>query len=600
MQKSSQKAEALRKKYNRLLHIFWCLLLVVGLAAPAVINRYYIGTLCIIFVYMMLTMSLNISSGFCGVTTFATGALYGMGAYASAFAYTKYGLPFIPSMLIGALLAGILGLVISGSAYKVSGTYLTLVSYGMLQIFNRIIVNEYEYTGGYSGFRLDGWEVFGHSLGRTEKYYILLAFVVIFFLLQRNLYRSQWGRDFLAIKNNPVAASGLGINVGKTRIVGFMISSLISGFAGALYAAYSSFISPESFTFNLSIMVLLMVIVGGSGTLTGPIIGTLIIYIVPEVFNNYPDLKQIIYGILLIVFVQVLPRGICGIVKRRFPEVAYNREIVGKPPVEKMNLESYRVKADNPDEDILVVKGLTKRYGGLTAVNNLDMSIKRGTIHALIGPNGAGKTTCINNITGIEVPTSGSVLYKGQDITGWSSSKIAYLGITRTYQHVRLFNDMSVIDNVATGARLSRHYSLLNALLSTKKRKESDRQTYLEAQDCLENLGFGDKPNEFPGNMSAGQQKLLEIARAFVAKPELLVLDEPCAGLTESETLEFASLMKEIRNTGISILLIEHHMSLVMDVSDYITVIDHGTKIGEGTPDKVSADPVVRKAYLGE
>lgn len=600
MQKSLQKAAQLRKKYNFLINVFLVVLLALAIAAPTVLNLYFISFLCVLFVYMMLAISLNIADGFCGMQTMATGALYGMGAYFAAFASVKWGMPFIPSVLVGTIAAGIIGLVISGSAYKVSGAYLTLVSYGMLQVFNCIIVNEYEFTGGATGFKVNPMVLLGHSFNKVEKYYFLLAFVVVFYLLQKSLFHSQWGRDFFSVKNNPVAAAGLGINVGKWRIIGFMLSSMMAGFAGALYAFYANFISPESFTFNLSIMVLLMIYFGGRGSLVGPILGTIIVYGVPEMFKANPDVKQIIYGVLLIVCVQVMPKGLTGIFKKHFPEVAYNKEIEGKPVAEKLDLEKYRVEITEPDEDILVLKGLTKQYGGLTALNHLDMTIKRGTIHALIGPNGAGKTTCVNNMTGIEKPTSGTVIYKGKDITGLPSSKLAYLGITRTYQHVRLFNDMSVLDNVAVGARLSRSYGLFDALLSTGKRRKTDRESYLEAQECLENLGLGTKSNEFPGNMSAGQQKLLEIARAFVAKPELLVLDEPCAGLTESETLEFAHLIKEIRKTGISILLIEHHMSLVMDVSDYITVIDHGTKIGEGTPKVVSADPVVRKAYLGD
>ena len=600
MRKSSITDAALRKKYNGLLTAFWGVMLIAALIGPMVLGPYLVGFLCVIYLYCMLSISLNVAAGFCGMSTFATGALYGMGAYISAFAYTKYGMPFFVALFLGVLSSVIIGFIISGSAYKVSGTYLTLVSYGMLQVFNRVIISYYEYTGGSSGFKLDKWVIFGMKVSRNGKYYILLGVLVLFYIVQKNLAKSQWGRDFLAVKNNPIAASALGINVGKARIIGFVISSVMAGMAGVLYASYASFISPESFTFKVSIMVLLMIVVGGRGTLGGPIIGTFIIYIVPELFNDYPDLKQIFYGALLIIFVQLMPQGLCGMIKKRFPQVAYNKEIEGKPPAEHLNLEHYRVEADDPNEDILVLKGLTKKYGGLVALNNLDMTIKRGTIHALIGPNGAGKTTCVNKMTGIEAPTSGTVTYKGKDITGINSSKLAYLGVTRTYQHVRLFNEMSVIDNVVTGARLSQSYSLGHALLSTRKKKRIDKENYIAAMECLENLGLGGRPNEFPGNMSAGQQKLLEIARAFVAKPELLILDEPCAGLTETETAEFATLMKEIRKTGISILLIEHHMSLVMDVSDYITVIDHGTKIGEGTPAVVSADPVVRKAYLGE
>lgn len=600
MQKCSTVAGALRKKYNRIVAFFWLALLAFAIAAPSFVNAYLVGFLTIFFLYSMLSISLNIAAGFCGMQTFATGALYGMGAYVAAFAYAKFDLPFFPSMLLGTVAAVLAGFIISGSAYKVSGTYLALVSYAMLQVFNRVILSEYEFTGGSSGFRVGSWLIFGERMDRYGKYYFILAVLVLFFLLQRNLSRSQWGRDFLAVKNDPIAASGLGINVGKTRVIGFVISSAIAGAAGALYAFYASFISPESFTFRISIMVLLMVVVGGRGTLTGPILGTLFIYTVPELLNDYPDVKQITYGIMLIVFVLLLPKGLCGILKRKFHQVADNKEIEGKPVAEKLNLEAYQVNAENPDEDILVLEGLTKEYGGLVALNNLDMRIKRGTIHALIGPNGAGKTTCVNNMTGIEKPTRGTVTFKGKDITGINAAKLAYLGVTRTYQHVRLFHEMSVLDNVVTGARLSRFYGLGHALLSTGKRKKIDKESYLEAQDCLETLGLGSRSNEFPDQMSAGQQKLLEIARAFVAKPELLILDEPCAGLTETETAEFAVLMKEIRKTGISILLIEHHMSLVMDVSDYITVIDHGTKIGEGSPAEVSADPVVRKAYLGE
>ncbi len=590
----------LRKKYNQLVTAFWLLLFAFAVLAPFFAKPYFVVYITVFFLYTMLSISLNIAAGYCGMQTFATGALYGMGAYVSAFAYVKYGVPFFPAVILGTLSSVIIGFIISGSAFKVSGTYLALVSYGMLQVFNRIIQSEYKYTGGSSGFRLGAWILFGERLGPKEKYYSILAVLVLVFLLQRNLSRSQWGRDFLAVKNDPIGAGSLGINVGKTRIIGFIISSAIAGLAGALYAFYASFISPESFTFRISIMILLMIVVGGRGTLTGPVLGTLFIYTVPDLLNDYPDLKQLTYGVMLIAAVLLLPQGLCGVLKRRFKEVAFNKEIEDKPISAKLDLETYRVDADDPEEDILVLKGLTKQYGGLVALNDLDMVIKRGTIHSLIGPNGAGKTTCVNNITGIEKPTSGTVLYKGKDITGISFSKLAYLGVTRTFQHVRLFRDMSVLDNVATGARLFRSYSLCHALLSTKKRRQIDRENYWQAQECLENLGLGGCSNEFPENLSSGQQKLLEIARAFVTKPELLILDEPCAGLTETETAEFATLIKEIRRTGISILLIEHHMSLVMEVSDYITVIDNGTKIGAGTPAEVSTDPVVRKAYLGE
>ena len=252
------------------------------------------------------------------------------------------------------------------------------------------------------------------------------------------------------------------------------------------------------------------------------------------------------------------------------------------------------------EQYVLETRNLVKEFKGFVAVDDVNLKVQKGHIHALIGPNGAGKTTCVNNITGLEKPTSGEIWFKGENVTGMKTYNLVEKGMTRTYQHVLLFNSMSVIDNVATGSRLDKFYGLFHALFQTGKKHRMDREAYIEAQECLQLLGIGDKSNDMPDSMSAGQQKLMEIGRALIAKPDLLLLDEPCAGLTDSETEQFAEMMKKIRNTGISILLIEHHMNLVMDVSDWVTVIDYGVKIAEGTPEKVSKEPAVRKAYLGE
>jgi ABC-type branched-subunit amino acid transport system ATPase component/ABC-type branched-subunit amino acid transport system permease subunit len=566
------------------------------------VGRYYIGLITVIFLYSILSIGYNIASGYCGVTHFATGAIFGVGAYVSAILLTTYHVPFLLSALGGTLAAGVFSLVISLSAYKVSGHYLALISFGLLEVVTRIIVEFYEITGGSTGFHTSVWTIFGSPISRNGKYYIIFAVLLVIFIIQRNIAKSQWGRDFLAINNDTIAASGLGINVAKTRVIGFMLCCLISGLAGSLYASYSGFISPESFGFSVSIMVLLMVVSGGSGTLSGPVLGTVIVYVIPMLFNNYPDLKQIVYGVLLVILVQILPQGVCGVIKNFCKEIDYNTIIAkrAKHPETSSIIDFSRYAVENNlTEDVLAVHGLTKKYEGLVALNHLDITLRRGTIHSLIGPNGAGKTTAVNNITGIELPTDGKVYYNGQLITGMKSFQIADLGISRTYQHVRLLKSMSVIDNIVMGTRLANSYGLLSAIFPTRKKRQTDHDNYIEAQECLELIGLGDKSNENPANLSSGQQKLLEMCRALVVKPQLLILDEPCAGLTEAETAQFSVMMQKIRETGISMLLIEHHMSLVMGVSDYITVIDHGTKISEGKPAFVSTDPIVLKAYLG-
>ena len=299
---------SLQKKYKTGLYAVWSFALIFFLLAPMFVGKYYVGFITLLFLYCILAIGFNIASGFCGITTFATGALYGCGAYVSAILITTYHVPFLLAALIGTLVAGVFSFVISLSAYKVSGTYLCLVSYGLLEVVTRILVEWHTVTGGSSGFHVAKWEIFGIMISRNGKYYVILAVLLLCFLLQYNLRKSQWGRDFLALKADNIAASMLGINVPKVRTIGFLISALMSGLAGALYASYAGFVAPESFGFTPSLIILLMVITGGSGTLSGPVLGAALIHVLPQLFNDNSDVKQLMYGIMLIVLVQVMPR----------------------------------------------------------------------------------------------------------------------------------------------------------------------------------------------------------------------------------------------------------------------------------------------------
>lgn len=534
------------------------------------------------------------------MTTFASASLYGIGAYTSAVAITRYHLPFFVGMLGGTLAAGIVSLLVSIPAAKVKRHYLTLVSIGLLEIVQRILIEWQSVTGGSVGYYLPAWKITGITLNTTQKYYFILIIMILCVTFQRNLVKSRWGRDFIAIKNNEIAASGVGINCSRYKIIGYFLSSMLAGLAGSLYASYSGYLSPDTFGFSFTVFVILMVIIGGQGTLSGPIIGAIIATFIPELFNATPDLKQIVYGLLLIVLPQIMPGGIAGTIKKRFREIDDNKYILEASDETEFDFDSYRIKKSSDAENIMVVKGLTKKFGGLTAVNNLDMIIKRGTVHSLIGPNGAGKSTTVNMITGIDIPTEGSVVFNGKEVTGKPIHNLVKQGISRSYQHVRLFGNLSVLENIAMGYRLFYNHSMVDSIFRTKKMNREERKSFHEAMQYLKFIGLDGKENCDPESLSAGQQKLLELARSLCMKPELLVLDEPCAGLTESETKEFANLIKKIRNAGISILLIEHHMSLVMEISDYITVLDYGKKIAEGNPISVNKNPIVRSAYLGE
>ena len=596
---SSRETGPLQKKYSAWFNILQVALLLLCLVFPFIAGNYYLRFAIIIYIYIILSIGYDISAGYCGMLTLSAAAIFGAGAYASAITIATLHLPFLVGMLAAMVVTGLISFLISLPAYKVKGHYLALISLGILEIVHRILNDWTSLTKGAAGFFLPSWTIFGIRLTNYSKYYVIFFFLILAILFQWGLIKSHWGRDFIAVKNDEIAAAGVGINNRKYKVIALLISSMIIGVAGSLYASYSEYISPDTFGFYLTILVLLMVVIGGMGTLSGPAIGVVVVTIIPEFFNASPDLKQIVFGALLIVLTQILPGGIAGSVKKRFRAIEDNRHIqnIGnRPPI---SIEKYKVDAGGP-ENILEVKNLTRRFGGLTAVGNLDLTVKRGTVHSLIGPNGAGKTTTVNMITGIDKPTEGSIKFNGENITGMEPFLTVKRGIARTYQHVRLFKDMRVIDNVAMGGRIYYTYSMANAIFHSLKKRKEERETYLEAYDCLKLIGLEDKSNFDPGSLSAGQQKLLEIARALCEKPRLMVLDEPCAGLNEAEVAELSVIIKKIKEVGITVLMIEHHMSIVMGISDYITVIDYGKKISEGTPAEVSVDPAVRKAYLGE
>ncbi len=593
------KTGSLQKKYSAWFNLLIVVLLLFCLVFPFIAGNYYMRFAIIIFIYMILSIGYDISAGYCGLLTLSAAAIFGAGAYASAITITTLKLPFFAGMLAAMVVTGLISLTISLPAYKVKGHYLALISLGILEIVHRILNDWISLTQGAAGFFLPPWSIFGITLTNFSKYYVIFFFLILAVLFAWGLVKSHWGRDFLAVKNDEIAAAGVGINNRKFKVIALLVSSMMIGVAGSLYASYSEYISPDTFGFYLTILVLLMVIIGGSGTLSGPAFGVVVVMIVPEFFNASPDLKQIVFGALLIILTQILPGGIAGRIKKRFRAIDDNTDIenVGdRPPI---SFEKFKVNADGP-ENILEVSNLTRRFGGLTAVGNLDITVKKGTVHSLIGPNGAGKTTTVNMITGIDKPTEGSVTFNGENITGMEPFLSVKRGIARTYQHVRLFKDMRVIDNVAMGGRIYYTYSMAGAIFHSPKKRKEEKEAYLEAYDCLKLIGLEDKANFDPESLSAGQQKLLEIARALCEKPKLMVLDEPCAGLNETEVAELSEIIKAIKNVGITVLMIEHHMSIVMGISDYITVIDYGRKIAEGTPAEVSVDPAVRKAYLGE
>ncbi|MDD4241338.1 MAG: branched-chain amino acid ABC transporter ATP-binding protein/permease [Smithellaceae bacterium] len=568
--------------------------LLAFLFAPAVIESYFLRIVSLALIYLILTTGLNIIAGYTGQVSLGQAGLYGIGAYTGAILAAKLGMPFWICLPAAMAVAGLFGLVLGAPTLKVSGHYLALITIGFGVIVEKLLVEWQFLTGGPMGLAVPPVTFFGQTLSEQGFYYLSLVLCILTLWITNNIIRSYFGRAFSAIRDNELAASCMGINLTRYKLLAFVLSAVLAGAAGCLYAFYSAFISPDSFSFSLSIFFLLTIIVGGAGTIVGPIIGTLLLVIIPEYLHFLDKHRLTIYGALLIVSVIGLPQGIVGAIRKKFPRI-----INFMPPAEVFNHPIPRNNDGYTNGNILDMQNVTKRFGGLKAIDNFSMTIKSKTVHSLIGPNGAGKSTLINIINGVYHPDEGKVTFRQKDLLGQKPDRIALAGVGRTFQNVQVFRNLTVLENVMVGGHGKHRINIFTTILRSKKAREEEQKSYQQAWSLLKFMGLDDKVSEYAASLSAGQQRLLEIARALAMEPKLLLLDEPAAGLNDTEIKQLMQIIKDIKENGITVFLIEHHIDFVMDVSDTVTVVNFGSKLAEGKPNEVQSNPDVIKAYLG-
>jgi branched-chain amino acid transport system ATP-binding protein/branched-chain amino acid transport system permease protein len=575
--------------------LFAAILVVVPLTAG---NEYELRLFMLFLIYGMIAVGLNVLVGLTGLVSLGQAGLFALGSYTGAILATRAGFDIIGACLGAGVVSGIFGVLLAYPTVRVRGVYLAVVTIAFGLIVENVAIEWQSLTGGTTGLSsIPKPNVFGVRLSGFAFYAVLAVTLFALTLLIHNLKISRFGRTMLAVSQSETASRALGINSTRLRTMAFVISSVTAGIAGTFYAFLNSYISPDIFTFSDSVRFLLMVILGGAGSTFGPVIGAYLLTYLPEYLQQFQVWQKFAYGALLLIVMFALPRGILGTVKWAFDRVRPTAPVPdaaeGLPVETSLRYETRMLAAE------LVATALTVRFGGLSALSNASLRVKGGEIHALIGPNGAGKSTFVNTISGFYRPDEGHCELDGVELTGRSSLEIARLGLARTFQNTELFGELSVLENVMAGYDQRLSYGVAQALLRTPKMRREEEECRRTAIGLLAFVGLSKYANDEARFLPFGLQRRLEIARALAGKPRLLLLDEPAAGLTTQEIDDLETMIRRIAGLGISILLIEHHVDLIMALADTVTVLDYGQVIASDSPDVVQNDARVIEAYFG-
>jgi branched-chain amino acid transport system permease protein len=588
------------------------LVLVIALAAalPLVVQSKYSLRLCnLALIFSLLAISLNIILGYAGQIALGHAALFGIGAYTSALLTAGgSGVLFWPAFVAAGIITGLAGLFLGIPTLRLKGHYLALATLGFGEIMRLIFFNWREVTHGMDGISGIPAPAIGSLTVNTDFkfYYLCLLAVGSAVVLSRRIESSKYGWMLAAIRDAELGAGSAGVNVPRLKVIAFGISAVLAGFAGSLYAHLVSYISPDVFVFDVTAQLLSMVLIGGIGTTFGPVLGAVVLTFMPELLRISKAYYQLIYGAGIAAMIIFLPAGLLGLARFaiRRKSMADRVETAAPPPPSRVQTQRVRAAASDLSpaqaDSILEVSHLSCRFGGLVAIDDVRLSVKRGAIHALIGPNGSGKSTFINLATGIYKPNSGAMTFAGHSLAGLPPWRIADLGLVRTFQNLQLFRSLSVKENVLVSCRSLSDAGWAGALLSTPKARVEMRDLETRAEEALRFTGMWHLRDHSVRTLPHEQQRVVEIARALAINPKLIMLDEPAAGMNPADAARLIDLIYRMRERGITILLIEHNMPLVMRVADQVTVFNFGRKIAEGNPDTVRSDPEVVTAYLGK
>jgi branched-chain amino acid transport system permease protein len=572
-------------------------------------SNYLLRLVNVSLIFCLLALSLNIVLGYAGQLSLGHAALFGIGAYTAALLTAGgNGLLFWPGFIAAGLVTGLAGLLIGIPTLRLRGHYLALATLGFGEIMRYIFFNWREVTHGMDGIAGIPAPSLGFLVLANDRrfFYLLLAVLGCVMVATIRMEKSKYGRQLAAIRESELAAGTVGVNVAQLKIIAFGLSAIVAGFAGSLYAHLTTFISPDVFVFDVTAQLLSMVLIGGIGATWGPILGAVLLIFLPEMLRVSKAYYQLIYGAGIVLLVIFLPMGLSGL----FSQLTYRLRPAGRSelPAEATDVplaptapgrgrETAAVASNS--QPVLQTRDVTCRFGGLIALDNVNLALEQKTIHALIGPNGSGKSTFINVVSGIYRATSGAVVFNGTSIEGLRPWTIAEFGMARTFQNIKLFGRMTVLQNVLVAARVESKTGWAGMFLGSGAARAEEETLTLAAEEALRFVGLWRLRHQPAAQLPHELQRMVEIARAFARRPSMIMLDEPAAGLNFSETERLVAIIEQMRQAGITILLVEHNMPFVMRLADRVTVLNFGRKIAEGDPASVRSDEEVIKAYLG-